>query len=188
MYFRYPDRTKGEAQGVGAYHTARVQAPVPTAGFGQTPAGYAPIISPYFAQAKPWPYILGPNYTRPVFKEYSRQGNFVPYPIVRMPALNGLGQDATPKTVCEAVQAMPEVHARCLAFNTATGSKATQMQAQIQAADEACSADQDFASWANCYYGHLSPKWYENPVYLGGAVIGASAVVGVAILALRRAM
>lgn len=52
---------------------------------------YAPIQNPVYVDATEWPYIKGPNYTRPVFREHSRQGNFVVQPIIRMPALNGLG-------------------------------------------------------------------------------------------------
>jgi len=54
---------------------------------------YAPIINPVYLDATPWPYIRGPNYTRPVFAEHSRRGNFVANPIIRMPRLDGLGGD-----------------------------------------------------------------------------------------------
>ena len=46
-----------------------------------------PIISPYYAVATPWPYIKGPNYTRPVFGENTRYGAFQTQPIIRMPLL-----------------------------------------------------------------------------------------------------
>ena len=52
---------------------------------------HAPIISSVYLDATPWPYLRGPNYTRPVFAEESKQGNFRINPIIRMPALNGLG-------------------------------------------------------------------------------------------------
>lgn len=53
--------------------------------------GHARIISPYFVDHTPWPYIRGPIYTRPVFAEHSRAGNFVASPVVRMPSLSALG-------------------------------------------------------------------------------------------------
>lgn len=49
------------------------------------------VVSPYYANATPWPYLRGPNYTRPIFGEETRRGAFRLHPIVRMPALNGLG-------------------------------------------------------------------------------------------------
>jgi hypothetical protein len=190
MYFPYPDKGGPSLKGVGAYHAARASAPVATAGLGQsTPAGYAPIRAPWFVQEKPWPYILGPNYTRPVFKEHSSEGNFVPYPIVRMPSLNGLGE-ASPQSVCEPMQAMPDAHSRCVQFNNdlvrASETKRAEMMAQIAKAEAACGHVSEFEPWARCYYGHLQPAWYENPWYLGGAIIGGSAALSLIVLAIRR--
>jgi len=53
---------------------------------------HQPIRSPWYTDLRPWPYILGPNYTRPVFRENTRQGNFVAQPTIKM-SLRGLGQD-----------------------------------------------------------------------------------------------
>lgn len=57
---------------------------------------YTPIRNPLYIDATPWPYLKGPNYTRPVFKEHTRQGNFVRQPVMVMPALSGLGKVEIP--------------------------------------------------------------------------------------------
>lgn len=208
MYFPYPDKSSPKLQGagayhvakteagvpmsdLGAYHTAKTSAPVPMAGLGQTP-GYAPIRSPWFPQQTPYPYIRGPIYTRPVFKENSAKGNFVAYPIVRMPSLKGLGTDfssATPESMCEVVKDHPSAQARCLKFNTeylASDAVArSKMDAQMLEATSACKDVEQFGPWSQCFYGHLKPSWYENPVYLGGAIVGACVGMSLLVLTLR---
>jgi len=199
---------------------------------------YAPIPNPVYLDATQWPYIKGPNYTRPVFLEHSRKGAFVVSPIVRMPSLlgmRGFGDDATtpatsvvpavvtavtpsadttaavpattdpassipaqpltPETTCSVVQGVSaDVYSKCLAFNTqvaaAIASNSAQVQvldAQIVAAQAKCGDPTDFNAWAKCFYGALSPTpWYENPWYLGGALITAAILLGLATQHYRR--
>ena len=201
MYFQFHDNRMGKNQGVGAYHAAKDAKPVE--GFGST----SRIRSPWFQEQTPFPYFKGPNYTRPVFQEHSREGNFVAHPIVRMPSLQGFGQDpvapsvpaepvpsdtvpmATPASVCAAFKDLPDVYARCLKFNTryatATAAQIESMNKELLVADAACQGDKNLGQWATCYYSHLESSWYENPLYLGGALLAGCAVVGLAILGLR---
>jgi len=52
---------------------------------------YLPIRSPWYAEYERWPYTRGPNYTRAMFREQGRIGNFRAQPMNRMPGLSGLG-------------------------------------------------------------------------------------------------
>jgi len=103
------------------------------------------IVSPYFVDAVPYPYLRGPNYQRPVFREYSRSGNFRAQPITRMP-VSGFGssvpgtatvapvdvvgdpnapdpnappQPVTPDMACKQLKSAPNLYAQCVTFNAA---------------------------------------------------------------------
>lgn len=194
MYFPYPDHSIPKLTPVGAYHLAESATPVTQVGaLGQVPAGYAPIRSPYFPQYTPWPYIKGPNYTRPVFRE-NTTGAFAPRPIVRMPSLKGLGQEkvTTAEQVCEVVKGVPDAYDRCMRFNIrlvqALPEQADAFEGEMQRARAACLGTTPFDAWARCYYSHLENAWYERPVYLGAAAIAGGAAIGLIIMALRKTM
>lgn len=70
MFYRFAN------QNLGAYH---VHQPVRAVGSASIP-------SPSYAEYRPYPYILGPVYTRPVFNEHSKS-TFRFQPIIRMPSL-----------------------------------------------------------------------------------------------------
>ena len=92
MYFPYPNKSYPKLQGFGAYHVAQSATPVATAGLGQTT-----FVNPSYLENTPFPYIKGPNYTRPVFREHGRGGNFVVQPMIRMQALRGFsGEEGEP--------------------------------------------------------------------------------------------
>lgn len=52
-----------------------------------------PIVSPFYLQWERYPYLRGPNYVRPMFRENSRGGAFRAHPIERTlpPPMAGLG-------------------------------------------------------------------------------------------------
>lgn len=166
----------------------------------------APIISPYSAQMWPFPHIRGPNYTRPVFLEHSRRGNFARNPIVRMPSLNGLGADPqvsldttataavipTPEQACAPVQSTSS-YSSCLKFNTAMiaamksdPAKAAQYTALLGQAQAKCPDQTNFEKWAKCFYGYLDPAWWANPMYLGVAILAGAVALGIATRAVRK--
>jgi len=211
MYFPYPDKKNPSLQGVGAYHVAktsagvpmadlgayhvaRSSAPVAAAGLGQAPS----ITSPWFPQMTPWPYIKGPIYTRPVFKEHSKAGNFKAYPIVRMPSLNGLGTTDTDvgtraASVCGVMKGYPKAYPLCLkhtaAYLQADPASRIRMDLQMEQADKACQGVEPYEKWAECYYGKFTGSasdWYKHPLFIGGAIVGGCAVLGFAIRSMRR--
>jgi hypothetical protein len=167
------------------------------------------ILNPTYFEWLRWPYIRGPIYTRPVFREDSRQGNFVVQPIVRMPALEGLGVlpgiGSGVEAACAPVSSNPQAHADCVAFNTrmaadiaANPSKTAEYSALMAQASAACAGMQaDYTAWAGCYYGKLAGRtgpgvgpagkvpWYKDPLYLGAGAVGLAAV-GALIVGIKR--
>jgi hypothetical protein len=165
-----------------------------------------PIISPYYAQRWPFPHIRGPNYTRPVFLEHSRRGNFARQPIVQMPTLSGLGEDPqisldaassqvaipTAEQACSPVKTTASYSA-CMKFNEAMiaamksdPAKASQYVALLGQAQSKCPDQSNFEKWAKCFYGYLEPPWYANPLCLGGAILAGAVVLGLATRVMRK--
>jgi hypothetical protein len=152
------------------------------------------ITSPYFAQATPWPYIKGPNYTRPVFGENTRNGAFMAQPMVRMPSLRGLGVIEVPAS-CWEVSGFKACHDLALAdaqkiaapmFDAGTDNYNKIVAAMLDAnlatrCMKMCSAP---TSPTLPGQGPSDPSvvpssaWYSNPLYLGGAIIGGAVVLG----------
>jgi len=158
-----------------------------------------PITSPYFQQGTPWPYIKGPNYTRPVFGENTRYGAFMAQPMVRMPSLRGLGAIEVPAS-CWEVSGFKACHDLALVdaqkVAAATFEAGTDNYNKIVAA----MLDANLATrcMKMCSTGSgtpLPPKpadpvvasssWYSNPLYLGGAIIGGAVVLGLITRYLR---
>lgn len=169
---------------------------------------YAPIQNPTYIDATEWPYIKGPNYTRPVFREHSRQGNFRVQPIIRMPALSAFGQDPvptpppsalTPEGICALIKQNgdTETYGKCIEWNrtmTADMQAHPEMSAQyvkaLEEADRSCSAKlagtTDTKPYFACYYGLLDKSpWYKNPYYLAGAIAGGAAAIALLVAKYR---
>lgn len=193
MYF-LPLSSGRPLAAVGSYHREQTASPVAM--------GEVSVRSPYFEQLTPYPYIRGPIYTRPVFKEYTRQGNFSLHPIVKMPSLGETpaADDlptlpsppplASPESVCSMFASMPDIHQRCLEFNGrlagSTSAEQTKILEEMQKADSACSSKTLLSDWASCYYSRLQPAWYENPIKLGGVVLAGCGLLGLLIMGLKE--
>jgi hypothetical protein len=166
------------------------------------------IISPFYLQAKSYPYILGPNYTRPVFKQHS-SSNFKFQPIVRMPSLGssdepfpfpdieGMNTDqiGSGGMSCENNKKYPEVHKACLDFNKklseTTGEEQNKLFEMTFAAIEKCIELKDEQEGYECMYTNLGYKlgelkWYHNPMYLGLAIMGGIVAAGIAVSVVRK--
>lgn len=80
------------------------------------PQGRPPIVSPFYLQWERYPYLRGPNYVRPMFRENSRGGSFRPRPIMRMPLSASEGDTADQFTIpwwCWDKPTFKETHANC---------------------------------------------------------------------------
>jgi hypothetical protein len=142
---------------------------------------YSPIRSPLYLEATPWPYIKGPNYTRPVFAEHSRQGNFAAQPLLRMEGfggdpqsvLAGLGKVEIPPT-CWDAPGFKTSHDACL---VAAQQKCDFAEPCTTQEHEGCLTR--LVASSNCKAPSvvedampMEGSWYTNPYYLGlGAVV-----------------
>ena len=155
---------------------------------------HRPILSPYFLDGVAYPYLRGPDYTRPVFREYSRSGNFKTQPLLRMPSLGADEQPVSPPTAdappvtaatgCDQFASAPNLQAKCLQFNAemladlkAHPEKSEYYMKRIQAAQDACASKsgQNIGIWQACYYDAMAASanpWYKNPMYWGAAALG----------------
>jgi len=126
------------------------------------------IVSPYFIDAVPYPYLRGPNYERPMFREYSRNGNFKSQPITVMPsagfgATPGTATTATvevvggpnapppapmaltPDMACSSLKTAPNLYSDCVKFNAAMltdlaahPDKGNEYNAKLKVASDKC--------------------------------------------------
>lgn len=171
---------------------------------------YMPIVSPYFAEATPWPYWRGPSYIRPVFGEESRKGAFRVSPIIRMPSLLGLGADPqttlataaptnlpqpTPETTCAVVQtAGTAVYAKCLKLNkdllaaaNSDPAKFKELSQLVENAQKKCDSEQGVEAWAKCFYEAADPTpWYKKTTFIGASIIAGAVVLGLVTSFARR--
>lgn len=80
------------------------------------PEGNRPaIVSPFYLQWERYPYLRGPNYVRPMFREHSRAGNFRAQPIERTlaPPMSGLGAMDPVPWWCWDTPLFKQAHSHC---------------------------------------------------------------------------